>query len=382
MNAPSSPSRPRSSTALALLVTGAAGALLYFAHAVFVPIVLAMLVAMLLSRPVEALNRRGVPRAASAVVLLLVFLSILGAGVHILWNPAQSWLAAAPHTVSVIQRKIAPAAKFLQHLEVVSDRAAKLTQTSVSATVAPPASTVSTPIASPGVLVATRAAVLGSLTLVVLTLFLLSAGPPVIARMSAAFADKAQAVQILLVYRAIRGEVGRYYATIGLINIGLGIATFAAMWALGMPNPVLWGVLAGVFNFIPYIGSAATFLILGVVAFVSFDDIGHILVVPGSYLALATLEGQVVQPLLVGRRLELNPIVVFLALWFGGWFWGVPGIILAIPTLIAIKVAAAHHSQGKSLVEFLSPGGATSLETGKRVAKTMKETMSRMKASP
>jgi predicted PurR-regulated permease PerM len=107
------------------------------------------------------------------------------------------------------------------------------------------------------------------------------------------------------------------------------------------------------------VGSAATFLILCVVAFVSLNDLGRILAVPGSYLALATVEGQVVQPLLVGRRLELNSIIVFLALWFGGWFWGIPGIILAIPALVALKVAAEHHKHGKSLVEFLSPGTVT-----------------------
>jgi predicted PurR-regulated permease PerM len=174
--------------------------------------------------------------------------------------------------------------------------------------------------------------------------------------MSATFADNTHAAQILLVYKAVRTEVARYYATIALINLGLGVATGTAMWALGMPNPVLWGVMAGIFNFIPYVGSAATFLILCVVAFVSFDDIGRILAVPGSYLALATVEGQVIQPLFVGRRLELNSIIVFLALWVGGWFWGIPGIILAIPTLVALKVAAEHHRHGKSLVEFLGPG--------------------------
>ena len=80
-----------------------------------------------------------------------------------------------------------------------------------------------------------------------------------------------------------------------------------------------------------------------IVAFVSFDTIGPVLAAAGGYLGLATIEGQVVQPLLVGQRLELNPIIVFLALWFGGWFWAIPGIVLAIPALVALKVAAEHH---------------------------------------
>lgn len=105
-------------------------------------------------------------------------------------------------------------------------------------------------------------------------------------------------------------------------------------------------------------GSATTFLVLTIVAFVSFDGIGHVLAVAGTYLGLATIEGQVVQPLFVGQRLELNPIIVFLALWFGGWFWGIAGIVLAIPTLVALKVVAEHSRHGGPLIEFLSPSQA------------------------
>lgn len=370
MSASSKPPRPRSSVALIVLVSGATGLLLYFAHAVFVPIALAVLFALLLSSPVEALYQRAVPRAVSATLILLILVAVFAGAVVVLRNPAQKWFAAAPHTVSVIQRKLSPVTRFVQRIEVVSDRAGNLTGTppgNAAAPVAPP------PAAAPegqGVLVATRTALVEAMTVIILTLFLLSAGPPVIARMTAAFADNTHAAQILLVYRAIRGEVTRYYATIALINVGLGIATFAAMWALGMPNPVLWGAMAGVLNFIPYVGSSATFLILCVVAFVSFDDIARVLLVPGSYLALATVEGQVVQPLVVGRRLELNPIIVFLALWFGGWFWGIPGIILAIPSLVALKVAAEYHPHGRPLVEFLSPSSAQRFTSRKRTSKS------------
>lgn len=102
-------------------------------------------------------------------------------------------------------------------------------------------------------------------------------------------------------------------------------------------------------------------IVLAVVALVSFDGVARVLAVTGTYVALATIEGQIVQPLLVGRRLELSPIVVFLALWFGGWFWGIAGIALAIPTLVALKVAAEHSEHGAPLVEFLSPS------TGRRL---------------
>ena len=201
----------------------------------------------------------------------------------------------------------------------------------------------------------TRGPVLSAVTVVILTMFLLAGGPPMLARMTSAFADDLNSAHIITVIEKVRREVGRFYVTTALINVGLGLATAFAMMACGMPNPFLWGTMAGVLNFIPYLGSTTTLIVLTVVAIVSFDGLGQVLAVSGSYLALATMEGQFVQPLLVGRRLQLNPMLVFLALWFGGLFWGVAGIILATPTLVALKVVAENASAGEPLMIFLSP---------------------------
>jgi predicted PurR-regulated permease PerM len=364
--------RPRSTMASLVLVSGLVGVLLYFAHAVFVPIALSILFALLLSAPVEGLNQKGLPRSASALCILLIFLSLVGGVVNLLWNPAQAWLQAAPQTSQIIQRKTGPAARFLQRIEAVSARASHLTDTKGPSTTGAP---VPTPTDNSGDLwVATQGALVGGLTVIILTLFLLAAGPPVLARMSATFAENTHATHVLRVIEAIRGEVGRYYATIALINVGLAVATCLLMMLIGMPNPVLWGAVAGLLNFIPYVGSATTFVILTIVAFVSFDGIGHVLATSGGYLLLATIEGQVIQPLLVGQRLELNPIIVFLALWFGGWFWGIPGIILAIPTLVALKVAAEHSQRGTALVEFLSPSKAKRVKQRSTAVKAPRQT--------
>jgi len=153
----------------------------------------------------------------------------------------------------------------------------------------------------------------------------------------------------------VRAEVGRFYITATAINIGLGIATAALMMVWGMPNPYLWGVLAAALNYFPYVGPGATLLVITVVAIVSFTDLGRVAGIAGSFVVLVTLEGQIVQPLLVGRRLAVNPLVVFLSLWFGGLFWGIAGIVLATPTLVAIKVVAAHSARGAALLEFLGP---------------------------
>src|SRR5579863_3169591 len=357
---PASPQRPRSSIALIFLANGLAGALVYFARGAFIPVGLAVLFALLLSRPVEALHGRGLPRSVGALLILAIFLCVVGGTVNLLWEPGQKWLAAAPRTSVIIQRKLGPVARVMHRIDVVTNRAGHLTEAAAMAAPVPP-KLVAAPSDSEELLAETRAALVATTTVVILTLFLLAAGPAVLARMSAAFASDVHATRVLRVIEAVRSEVGRYYATIGVINLALGAATFGAMAALGMPNPLLWGVLAGVLNFIPYVGSTITLLVLAVVALVSFDGVERVVAVTGTYLALATIEGQILQPLFVGQRLKLSPIIVFLALWFGGWFWGVAGIVLAIPTLVALKVAAEHSEHGAPLLAFLSPASGKRL---------------------
>jgi len=335
--------------------------LLYFAHEVFIPVALALLFAMVLSSTVEGLRRFGVPRAVSAFLMLLVLIVGIGAAADFLIEPAQQWLASAPRTLQIVERKIRPVERWVHRLEGLTHRAGELG--SHGAVPPPNAPAPTSTLTGASVLTATGATLVDIVTIVILALFLLSGGPPMLARMAASLGSDLQAVHALRVIDAIRSELGRYYGTIALINLGLGAATAVAMVSLGVPNPYLWGAVAAVLNFIPYVGSATTMLLLAVVALVSFDDLSRVLAVIGSYLALATLEGQVVQPLLVGRRLDLNPILVFLAVWFGGWFWGVAGIVIAVPGLVALKVAATHSEGAAAVVAFLSPSGSKALQT-------------------
>lgn len=351
----------RASRALVVLATVAVAALLYFAHEVFIPVALALLFAMVLSSTVEGLRRFGVPRAVSAFLMLLVLIVGIGAAADFLIEPAQQWLASAPRTLQIVERKIRPVERWVHRLEGLTHRAGELG--SHGAVPPPNAPAPTSTLTGASVLTATGATLVDIVTIVILALFLLSGGPPMLARMAASLGSDLQAVHALRVIDAIRSELGRYYGTIALINLGLGAATAVAMVSLGVPNPYLWGAVAAVLNFIPYVGSATTMLLLAVVALVSFDDLSRVLAVIGSYLALATLEGQVVQPLLVGRRLDLNPILVFLAVWFGGWFWGVAGIVIAVPGLVALKVAATHSEGAAAVVAFLSPSGSKALQT-------------------
>ncbi len=340
-------------SAAQLLAWGALGLLLYEAHAAFVPIALALLLALVLSGPVEALHRLRVPRGVSALLILVVTLAIIGGTLDALWKPAQHWFASAPQTLQTIKQRITPVARFMQHLDELKGSADALAASRAAA--AHPAAPAPATSGPEDLLDATRSAVVGIVSFVIVTLFLLAGGPPMLARMTAAFVDDLHAGHILYLIEKVRAEVGRFYLTTAAINLGLGCATTGVMMAWGMPNPYLWGVMAALLNFIPYAGSGTTLLIITVVATVSFSDLGRILGVAGSYVLLATIEGQIVQPLLVGRRLSVNPLVVFLSLWFGGLFWGVPGIVLATPTLVAIKAVAEHSARGGALLKFLGP---------------------------
>jgi predicted PurR-regulated permease PerM len=350
---PAASRKSRKVTSVRLLVAGAIGVLLYYAHVAFVPVALALLLALVLSGPVEALHGWRVPRSVSAAVLLIAILGVMAALVNFVSIPAQQWFAAAPHTLRVIEKKVRPFEQMMSRVDELRNSAGHIG--SSARNTGQPAVAPKEESAPVMILDATRDAVLSSVTVIILTLFLLAGGPSMLARMTSACTSDLKSAHILRVIENVRSEVGRFYFTTALINVGLGIATACAMMLCGMPNPLLWGTMAGILNFIPYAGSTITLMVVTIVAFVSFDGLGHVAAVAGCYLLLATIEGQFVQPLLVGRRLKLNPVLVFLGLWFGGLFWGVAGIILATPTLLALKVIAEHASEGRPLLKFLSP---------------------------
>ena len=342
-------------TAVRVLVAGAAGVLLYVGHAAFIPVALALLAALVLSGPVELMHRLGLPRAIGAILIMLVLIGAAAGLVDFLWEPAQHWFEEAPHTVRVIAKKIRPLAQVIAKIDDLRNSAGNI---GVAGHAVPAvASAPGAPATSaPALLLdATRAVLLSTATFLILTLFLLCGGPPMLARMTSALVSDLKLAHVTGVIEKVRREVGRFYVTTALINVGLGLASGCAMMWCGMPNPFLWGTVVAALNFVPYAGPAAALILLTSVAFVSFDGFAQVAAVAGSFLALIAIEGQAIQPLLVGRRLKLNPMLVFLALWFGGLFWGIAGVVLATPMLAALKVIAENSAHGGPLVDFLSP---------------------------
>jgi predicted PurR-regulated permease PerM len=343
--------------ALWILTICIAVAALRVGRELLVPMVLALLITLVLSGIVEFLRRYGVPRGLSAVVLLVLIGAAVGGMLHAVWPPAQQWIAGAPRVLRTIEHKTRPAQSVVRRIDAIVRRASALAGSGD-----PPAAGATVVAPSPPTVVSAMDVVQGTSGVVAafvmggaLTLLLLAAGPATLARMTAPVASDGRAIHVLRVIEAIRLEVGRYYGTLAVINLGFGAITALVMWLLGMPNPMLWGALAGVLNFIPYLGCASTLAILTIVAFVSFDRISQTVLVAASFLMLAAVEGHLVEPIFLGRRLDLNPIVVLVALWVGAWVWGIAGVVVALPILLATKVAAAHSNNGGAVVRFLSP---------------------------
>jgi predicted PurR-regulated permease PerM len=306
-----------------------------------IPLGLALLVAFVLSGAVEGLRRLHVPRALSAAVLLALLAAALGATVDLIATPAQQWMQSAPKVLRTIERRARPAQSVLRRVEDIAKRAELLATAGSTASADAQASTPAAPagLTPLDIFLATGWAAVGVVTVMAFAFLMLAAGPSALARMSCALGWNGRATQALHVIDAIRRDVGRYYGTLLLINLGYGTVMATAMWLLGMPNPALWGVVAGVLNFVPYLGPVITLAIVSVVALVTFASTAHVALVAACFLALAAVEGHIVEPVFLGRRLDLSPITVLFALWTGGWLWGVAGMVLALPMLLATKVA-------------------------------------------
>jgi predicted PurR-regulated permease PerM len=136
------------------------------------------------------------------------------------------------------------------------------------------------------------------------------------------------------------------------------VATALLMHLLGMPNPLLWGVMVALFNFIPYVGAAVSGIVLTVVAFVTFSDLNDIMLVPLLYFSLETIEGQFITPYLTGRSLTLNPVMIFVSMLLWAWLWGVLGALMAVPILMTLKIFCDHIDSLQGVGEFVS-GKAT-----------------------
>lgn len=347
MDGPSPPVRNPALTGLfvlAVLYT------LYFASAVVLPVLVAVLLAIVLAPPAHWLRCRGLPRGAAAAAVTASLVLGVGLGVEMLAAPAADWFERAPQSLREIERKLRPVKEPVDKVKQATEQVERLAGAAEGKSGA--VTVKSFDLGSVFVVSATQLAG-QSLVVVFLLFFLLASGPRLLRRTVRMSGDPAQRRRVVQVSRRVKQDLTLYLGTISAVNLGLGAITGLAMWALGMPNPALWGVVAAVLNYVPYAGAFLNLIILAVVGLLTFDQLWRGLLPAGFFLILTTLESDVVTPWLVGRRLTLPPLVVFMSLLLWGWMWGVAGALLAVPILVLLKVVADHVEAFRSLAPFL-----------------------------
>jgi predicted PurR-regulated permease PerM len=324
---------------------------LYFGRAFFLPIVLSLLLNFLLSPVVRGLKKLHIPESLGAGLVILSLLGLMGLGIFELSAPAYDWIGQAPQSLRKIEGRIRDLKKPVQTMSKATEQVEKITKVAGG----PSAPPVQVTTESLGSRVLSRATefIADFVILFILLFFLLASGDMFLRKlikMLPSLEDKKRAVEIA---RQIETEVSAYLTTITLINVVLGLAVWGALALAGIPNPLLWGVVAAFANFVPFLGPITMILVLAMVGLLTFPDVPHALMAPGAFLGLHFLESYLLTPMILGRRLTLNPVVIFLALTFWGWMWGITGAILAVPIMMVLKIFCEHSEPFAPIGEFL-----------------------------
>ena len=331
-------------------------ALLHVARDLLLPIVIALILSLVFLPLVRALEKLWVPRAIAAGLVVAGLLGAFLGGAYTLAEPARKWLERAPAGLREIDGKLRGVTGSVHEVATATAQVQVMTE-QIAAGGAAPKPVQEVVVQAPSIAVTALAAAqtfsVTAISTLVLLYFLLACGDLFLRKTIAAMprlSDKKRAVDIA---RQVEAAVSTYLLTVTTINIGLGVAVALALYLLGVPNPLMWGVMVGVFNFIPYLGDIASISVLTVVGLLSFDDLWRGLTVPAVFCVLTAAEGYLITPLIVGRRLSLNPVVIVLSVLFWGFIWGVAGVLLAVPILVAIKTLCDRVDALQTFGEFL-----------------------------
>jgi predicted PurR-regulated permease PerM len=323
---------------------------LYFAKAFLLPIVLAVLLDFLLSPVVRTLKRAKIPEPAGAALVLLALLGAVGFAGYSLAGPAREWMARAPETLAKVQIGLRDLRKPVEQVTKTAEQVEAATE---GAKTGPQEVVVRGPRLSERLFGTTQTLLTGALETLILLYFLLAAGDLFLQKLIKVLPllrDKKKAVAIA---RETEASISTYLFTVAMVNVVLGFAIALVMTLIGMPNALLWGALAAIAEFIPYVGATVLLGTLTLAGFATFGTMSHALLVPGAYLAVNLIQSQFVSPLILGRRLTLNPVAILVGLVFWWWLWGVGGAFIAVPLLATLKIFCDHIESLAPIGEFL-----------------------------
>ncbi|TMM54178.1 AI-2E family transporter [Sulfitobacter sabulilitoris] len=323
----------------------------YFAKDMLLPVLLGFLVALTLSPVSRGLNRIGIPHAVSAI--LLIGATALSVTLVVVFSAGTvaSWANEAPAMGREIQRKLRGVVQTVETVREASEQVEKIGESATSRVQ-------EVVIKQPSLIdnamdTVTNVGATIAVTLV-LALFLLASGDMFYVKLVKAIPTMSGKKRALSAVYDVERRVSRYLLTITLINAGLGLAIGSYLTLLGLESGYIWGVAAFLLNFLPYVGGFVGTIMVGAYAITAFDSLSFALLAPLGYQVMTGIEGQLVTPYLVGRRLELNTVAVFLTVVFWGWLWGIAGALIAVPFLVVFKVVCENFEQLHTVGNFLS----------------------------
>ncbi|MGH8495594.1 MAG: AI-2E family transporter [Gammaproteobacteria bacterium] len=333
---------------------------LYIAAPLFVPMALAFLLNLLFAPLVRRLARVHVPPSVGAAFVLLALLGVVGGGAYLLSAPAAVWLDQAPQVLQEVEGRLSDLRQPIESMRRASERVEEMTT-------ADDDGVQTVEVRRPSILefvLGGTPEVLASAALVFFLLyFLLAAGDDFLLKLVKMGANLEQKKRVVGVMRDIQSDISHYLLTITVVNCCLGLIVALALFALGVPNPLLWGTMVALLNFAPYIGAAVSIVVLTLVGLLTFDSLGHALLVPLTFFVITTIEGQLVTPIVVGYRLELSAIVVFLAVVICGWMWGIIGALFAVPLIASLRIVCSYVQPLRPVAELLGTNGRDENQT-------------------
>jgi predicted PurR-regulated permease PerM len=311
----------------------------YVASDIVLPLVFAIVLKLLLQPASRMLERLHLPRILAALLLILaLFGTIVGLGTAIS-GPAGTWAAKLPEGSPRLQERLSFMREPIDTLQRFFHQVEDFGQTGPSPNAAASARgpTLLTTLLTK-LFTGTRNFASGFFTIVLFLFFLLMSGDIFLHRLveiMPRFSSKRQVVEIS---QQIESDISAYLVTITIMNAAVGIAMALAMWLTGVGDPILWGTVAFLLNYVPILGTALGLLIFLLAGLLTIDTLWLALLPAGLYLGFHVIEGETLTPMLLARRFTLNPVLVIISLLFWFWMWGIPGMILSVPMLAIAKI--------------------------------------------
>ena len=360
----------RHSLSLAILALLAVVYTLYFGRAFFIPIFFAIELNFLLSPAIRWARRvLHIPAPLSSAVLILSLAGGLGLGVYELAAPAEGWLISAPATLKQAGDKLHKIMKPMEQVSRTAEQMDKVTNVSGSG-----AQSRTVVVAGPSMgsrFFGTTQSLVGALLEVLVLLFFLLAAGDLFLQKTIKVAARPTSQRVAVeVARQIEGSISRYLVTSALLNLIEGLVFTGLMYLLKMPNPFLWGALVACLEFIPYIGALTIIAILTIASLTVFDTVGHAVLVPASFVAVNLIQGNLIGPMVMGHRLSLNPVAIFIGVAFWWEIWGIAGAFIAVPMLASLKIVCDHVEWLEGVGEFLGQRDKDERRTAVRTVPT------------